>query len=57
MKIEIARELGDFKKAARLMRDVDFSTQVTHLSDQLKQQVRKKDSELRAFKTRGLGAR
>ncbi len=57
MKIEIARELGDFRKAARLMRDVDFSTQVRHLADQLKQLVKKKDSAVTAFKTKGLGAR
>ena len=55
MKIEIARELGDFEKAAKLMEDIDFSIQVTHLTNQLRKLVEEKDPKVKAFQTQGLG--
>ena len=56
LKIEIARELGDFQKAAKLMRNIAFSPQFTHFADQLKPLIAKKDSKVRAFTIVGLGA-
>ena len=55
MKIEIARELGDFDNAAKLMRDTAFSTQFAHVTDQLKPLIEQKDSQVRAFTIPGLG--
>lgn len=54
MKIEIARELGDFEKASSLMADVDFSIQIKHLTDQLKQLVEEKDANVAVFQTQDL---
>ncbi len=56
MKIEIARELGDFDNAAKLMRNIAFSPQFTHFADQLKPLIAKRDSKVRAFTLVGLGA-
>ena len=54
MKIEIARELGDFTKAEKLMEEVDFSPQISHLTNQLKQLIREHDSKVKAYQTQGL---
>ncbi len=54
LKIEIARELGDFDKAAKLMRNIAFSPQFTHFADQLKPLIAKRDSKVRAFTIVGL---
>ena len=55
MKIEIAREMKQFVKAQRLMKDVDFSPQVTHLARQLYELIAKRDAIPRAFATKGQG--
>ena len=55
MKIEIARELGDFEKAKKLMNDVDFSPQISHLTRQLEIFIQNNDSKVKAFKTQDLG--
>ncbi len=54
MKIELAREQGDFEQAEAFMEDVDFSPQILHLVNQLKQMIEKRDSAVNAFETRGL---
>ncbi len=54
MKIEIARELGDFDKAKKLMTDIDFSLHIKHLTDQLKQLVEEKDANVAVFQTKEL---
>jgi hypothetical protein len=54
MKIELARELGNFEQAENYMEDVDFSPQVLHLIKQLKQMIDDRDSAVNAFRTRDL---
>lgn len=53
MKIEIARELGDFGKAEKLMEGIHFSPQITHLINQLRILIEGKDSKVKAVKTHG----
>ncbi len=54
MKIELARELGNFEQAEKYMEDVDFSPQVLHLVKQLNQMIKDRESAVSAYRTRDL---